>query len=80
MSVVLIVLLSAFSFSGFVYAGLMSLCFSVNHGCVTALIAAASTLESKEFSGVVTGTLYTTYTISSLLFANGTLAKFGSKW
>eukprot|EP00038_Savillea_parva_P006476 m.164038 g.164038 ORF g.164038 m.164038 type:complete len:474 (+) comp12369_c0_seq1:96-1517(+) len=58
----------------------MSLCFSINHGCVTALIAAASTLESKTFAGVINGTLYSTYTISSLLFANVTLAKFGSKW
>lgn len=58
----------------------MSFCFSVNHGCVTALIAAASTVESKYFSGVINGTLYSTYTLSSLLFANATLAKFGSKW
>lgn len=58
----------------------MSIAFSVNHGCVTALIAVASTVESKLYSGLVNGTLYTTYTLSSLLLANATLSKLGSKW
>ena len=60
--------------------GLMCAAFSVNHGCVTALIAVASTVESKLFSGLVNGTLYTTYTLSSLFLANATLAKLWSKW
>ena len=60
--------------------GMMSIAFSVNHGCVTALIAVASTVESKLYSGLVNGTLYTTYTLSSLLLANATLSKLGSKW
>lgn len=58
----------------------MSFAFSVNHGCVTALIAVASTVESKLYSGLVNGTLYTTYTLSSLLLANVALARVGAKW
>eukprot|EP00039_Didymoeca_costata_P015874 m.275822 g.275822 ORF g.275822 m.275822 type:complete len:488 (+) comp16295_c0_seq6:119-1582(+) len=59
----------------------MSLCFSLNHGCVTALIAVASSvIKPESLSGQSVGALYVCYTLSSMLFANAAVDRFGPKW
>lgn len=59
---------------------IMSFCFSANHGTVSALIAVASSVQSKHESGANTSTLYFCYTFSSMLLANLFITKLGSKW
>eukprot|EP00041_Stephanoeca_diplocostata_P015037 m.284229 g.284229 ORF g.284229 m.284229 type:complete len:360 (-) comp19901_c0_seq2:198-1277(-) len=59
---------------------IMSFCFSANHGTVSALIAVASSVQSKHESGANTSTLYFCYTFSSMFLANLFITKLGSKW
>jgi len=58
----------------------MSVCFSVNHGTVTALIALSSSNLPEKLSGQSVGALYVCYTLSALFFANSCVAKVGPKW
>jgi len=57
---------------------IFSLLFSANHGTVVSLVALASTVN-KDQSGLQNGVFYGTYTLSSLLFANLFVTKFGAK-
>lgn len=58
----------------------MSTAFSINHGCVTALLAVASTDLGKHLGSVSSGVLYVFYTLSALTFASMVVKKLGSKW
>lgn len=59
---------------------LMAIAFSINHGCVTAVLALSSAELGKELSGDSSGTLYITYTLSALLAATGLVRRLGAKW
>lgn len=58
----------------------MCLCFSLNHGCVTAILALASASLGDKLGGFNSGTLYTMYTLSSLFIASLVVRKLGPKW
>ncbi|GAB5359135.1 hypothetical protein AAMO2058_000518500 [Amorphochlora amoebiformis] len=59
---------------------LMSLCFSINHGCVTAVLGLASANLGKELAGIQSGTLYILYTLSALTVATSLVHYLGAKW
>lgn len=58
----------------------MSVCFSVNHGCVTGLIGLASSNFPKVLAGTQLGTLYILYVITALFASAALVSIFGSKW
>eukprot|EP00471_Norrisiella_sphaerica_P006643 CAMPEP_0184490862 /NCGR_PEP_ID=MMETSP0113_2-20130426/19111_1 /TAXON_ID=91329 /ORGANISM="Norrisiella sphaerica, Strain BC52" /LENGTH=425 /DNA_ID=CAMNT_0026874981 /DNA_START=98 /DNA_END=1375 /DNA_ORIENTATION=+ len=58
----------------------MALCFSINHGCVTAVLGLASANLGDELGGVQSGTLYILYTLSALLIATSLVHSLGAKW
>ncbi|KAJ8603718.1 hypothetical protein CTAYLR_000211 [Chrysophaeum taylorii] len=57
----------------------MSLCFSLNHGTVTALIALASSSLGTALGNVSSGVLYLIYTLTAAFAAHAMTAKLGSK-
>jgi len=58
----------------------MSICFSVNHGCVTGLIGLASSNFPKDLAGTSLGTLYIIYVFTALFASAALVSMFGSKW
>mmetsp|Transcript_5575 Transcript_5575/g.7420 ORF Transcript_5575/g.7420 Transcript_5575/m.7420 type:complete len:460 (+) Transcript_5575:36-1415(+) len=58
----------------------MALCFSINHGCVTAVLGLASANLGDELGGIQSGTLYILYTLSALLIATSLVHSLGAKW
>lgn len=58
----------------------MGFCFSLNHGCVTALLGLASANLGDELSGAQSGTLYVCYVLSALTCSGALVSIFGSKW
>ena len=58
----------------------MTLCFSINHGTVTALLALASANLGDSLGGYQSGVLYVTYTLSALTVAACIVNATGSKW
>lgn len=58
----------------------MGLCFSLNHGCVTALLGLASANLGDELSGLQSGTLYICYVLAALTMSGALVSIFGSKW
>jgi len=58
----------------------MSVCFSVNHGCVTGLIGLAAANFSKVLAGTQLGTLYVLYVLTALFASAALVSVFGSKW
>jgi len=48
---------------------LMGICFGINHGCVTAVLALASADFNHDVASISSATLYFFYTLSALLFA-----------
>lgn len=59
--------------------GVMAVCFSLNHGCVTALIALASTELGHSLGNGSLGTLYFVYTLTAAFFSQAVTAKLGAK-
>jgi MFS family permease len=57
----------------------VAICFSLNHGCVTAVLALSSALIGKELAGTQTGVLYVMYTLSALTVASGLVQATGPK-
>lgn len=57
----------------------VAICFSLNHGCVTAVLALSSALIGKELAGTQTGVLYVMYTLSALTVASGLVQFTGPK-
>eukprot|EP00494_Astrolonche_serrata_P024677 UN24937 len=58
----------------------MSACFSLNHGCVTALLALAVANFGDTLGGFQTGTLYIMYVLSALFCSATLITVFGTKW
>jgi len=59
---------------------LMSVLFSINHGCVTACIALASSDLGSDLSAWSSGTLYLMYTLCALIGANAIVHFTGAKY
>ncbi|KAK3279712.1 hypothetical protein CYMTET_12418 [Cymbomonas tetramitiformis] len=59
---------------------LMSLCFSLNHGCVTSVIGLASIELGDQLGGDSLGLLYVMYTCIALVGATGIVEVLGQKW
>lgn len=57
----------------------LAVCFSVNHACVTSLLALATRNLGQALGGVQTGVLYSTYTLSALFMASGLVQRHGFK-
>lgn len=58
---------------------LMSFAFSANHATVVALVGIAGAIKTPAQNGAIQATLYSVYTLASLLFANFFIVKLGSK-
>ncbi|KAJ1638811.1 hypothetical protein T492DRAFT_941070 [Pavlovales sp. CCMP2436] len=58
---------------------LVSLFFSLNHGCVTSCLALASSQLGPALGGYSAGVLYLCYTLTALLFAPGIVTRLGAK-
>lgn len=58
---------------------MMSLCFSLNHGCVTSCLALASAQLGPKLGGYSSGVLYAFYTLTALLLAPDVVRRLGSK-
>lgn len=58
----------------------MALCFSINHGTVTAAIALATTDLGPKVGSLGLGVLYTFYTLSALTISAALVQRTGSKW
>mmetsp|Transcript_11022 Transcript_11022/g.44673 ORF Transcript_11022/g.44673 Transcript_11022/m.44673 type:complete len:621 (+) Transcript_11022:58-1920(+) len=58
----------------------MAVCFSLNHGTVTALIALASSSLGKTLGNVSSGVLYLVYTLTAAFCSNAMAATFGAKF
>lgn len=58
----------------------MCVLFSINHGCVTACIALASSDLGSDLSAWSSGTLYLMYTLCALIGANAIVHVTGSKY
>lgn len=58
---------------------LMSMCFSLNHACVTTVIALASTELGDTLGGVSVGVLYLMYTLMAMVGATGIVEELGTK-
>jgi len=59
--------------------GAMCICFSINHGCVTALIPLA-TGDFGSLGSYTLGTLYAFYTLTALFFSTAIVGMTGHKW
>lgn len=57
----------------------MSVCFSANHGTVTALIALASSSLGESLGNVSSGLLYLVYTLTAGFASHGLLTVLGTK-
>ncbi|KAK3268319.1 hypothetical protein CYMTET_23170 [Cymbomonas tetramitiformis] len=58
---------------------LMSMCFSLNHACVTTVIGLASSELGDTLGGVSVGVLYLMYTLTAMVGATGIVEKVGTK-
>jgi len=58
----------------------MSVWFSLNHGCVTALLALAIANLGDKLGSFQSGTLYVFYVLSALFFSAALVSVMGSKW
>eukprot|EP00472_Partenskyella_glossopodia_P002265 CAMPEP_0197529300 /NCGR_PEP_ID=MMETSP1318-20131121/27950_1 /TAXON_ID=552666 /ORGANISM="Partenskyella glossopodia, Strain RCC365" /LENGTH=483 /DNA_ID=CAMNT_0043084721 /DNA_START=78 /DNA_END=1532 /DNA_ORIENTATION=+ len=59
---------------------LMGLCFSINHGCVTAVLGLATAELGDDLGGIQSGVLYVMYTMSALFVATSLVHHLGAKW
>jgi len=57
----------------------MALCFSINHGCVTSVLALASSDFDDDLAAISSAILYGTYTISALFAAVPLVLTLGAK-
>jgi hypothetical protein len=57
----------------------MSVCFSLNHGCVTSCLALASAQLGPALGGYSSGILYLFYTMTALLVAPAVVQRLGAK-
>ena len=58
----------------------MSICFSLNHGCTTALIPLASVEFGTQLGGDSLGVLYILYTLTAMSCATVLVGGLGPKW
>mmetsp|Transcript_16939 Transcript_16939/g.25421 ORF Transcript_16939/g.25421 Transcript_16939/m.25421 type:complete len:470 (+) Transcript_16939:66-1475(+) len=58
----------------------MSACFSANYACITSSLAIASANLGQELSGIQSGTLFTTCTVSALTISTSVVNRMGAKW
>eukprot|EP00301_Raphidiophrys_heterophryoidea_P001390 c10673_g1_i1.p1 GENE.c10673_g1_i1~~c10673_g1_i1.p1 ORF type:complete len:464 (+),score=103.20 c10673_g1_i1:69-1394(+) len=58
----------------------MTICFSINHGTVTALISLATSTEGHQLGSYSLGALYGMYTFVALFFSNVIVDTTGYKW
>jgi len=58
----------------------MAVCFSVNHGTVTALVALAAANLGDELGGTQSGVLYITYVFTALFGSAAFVSILGTKW
>jgi hypothetical protein len=57
----------------------MSVCFSLNHGAVTAMLALAVPLLGKSAGPISTGTLYIAYALTALLLSAPIMGCLGTR-
>ena len=58
----------------------MSVCFSINHATVTAMISLATSSLGSQLGNAQTAMLYTFYTLTALFGANIIVSFSGYKW
>jgi len=59
---------------------IMSVCFSINHATVTAMVGLASANLGSETGNLQTALLYSFYTLTALIAAKSIVSRTGDKW